>query len=388
MKSAFAPYLWITWITLTIFLILWGVLVYTLNHIGLKRIIAPLGQLSQSVRELTEGNGASQIALSPIEAPFAEIHDLASNFEKMYSTLKHRQAAVQESEQKYRMLIDQSSDAIYVEHRGRFVITNQKFNEMFGIGREDKEITSIGFIQFVSAVSRPLVRDVQHQILDGQVSSQRYEFSARGKDGREIDLEASSSALPYLDGLAIQSILRDITDRKKTEQAEREQRILAEALRDSASALNNTLEVDEVIDRIFSNASRVVPFQAATIMLLEPGPRLTARVVANFGYQRHGGQEWLQKHIFTLEEFHNLKRMYETGRPLVIPDTLRSPYWTVAAETRWVRSYAGAPIRVQGKVIGFLNLDVDIPNYFDQAHADRLQAFADQAGVAIHNAQL
>lgn len=388
LRAALGPYLWITWIALTIFLALWGILIYTLNHIGFKRVVAPLVQLSQSARQLAEEESSNPPDLSFSMASCAELNDLANNFEKMCNTLQRRQAAVEESEQKYRMLIDQSSDAIYVEYRGRFVITNQKFNEMFSIGRDDREITSIGFIQFVAPVSRPLVKDLQRQLLEGQVASLRYEFSARGNDGRDIDLEASASALPYLDGVAIQSILRDITDRKRTEQAEREQRILAEALRDSASALNTTLEVEEVIDRIFSNASKVVPFQAATIMLLETSPGLQARVAANFGYQRRGGQDWLHKHAFTLEEFPNLKRMYESGRPLVIPDTARSPYWTVCPETRWVRSYAGAPIRVQGKVIGFLNLDVDIPNYYNQTHADRLQAFADQAGVAIHNAQL
>ncbi|GAP14579.1 protein containg PAS domain S-box [Longilinea arvoryzae] len=388
LSSAFTSYLWIVLGALTVILALWATLVYNLNQKGIQRIITPLVELSQSTRQLTE-EGSSQLpALISKTAPYTEIRDLAANFERMYTSLQTRQAAVQESEQKYRMLIEQSSDAIYVEHRGHFVITNQKFNEMFGLGRDDKEITSLGFIQFVSPASRPLVRDIQKQVTNGQANSLRYEFSAKAKDGHEIELEASTSALPYMDGVAIQSIVRDITERKRTEQAELEQRILAEALRDSVSALNNTLEVDEVIDHIFSNASKVVPFQAATIMLLDETPKLQARVVASFGYQRHTSQDRPHKQNFALDEFLNLKRMYDSGRPLVIPDTLHSNFRTASPEIRWVRSYAGSPIRVHGDVIGFLNLEVDIPNFYNQTHADRLQAFADQAGVAIHNAQL
>ncbi len=386
--SAFSSYLWIALIALTVLLVLWALLVYNLNQRGIQHIVTPLVELSQSARQLTEESSAQLPNLIAKTAPYTEIRDLASNFEKMYSSLQARQAAVQESEQKYRMLIEQSSDAIYVEYRGHFVITNQKFNEMFGLGRDDKEITSLGFIQFVVPASRPLVRDIQKQVSNGQASSLRYEFSAKARDGREIELEASTSALPYLDDVAIQSIVRDITERKRTEQAELEQRILAEALRDSVSALNNTLEVDEVIDHIFSNASKVVPFQAATIMLLDETPKPQARVVASFGYQRRNGQDRPQKQIFALAEFQNLKRMFDTGQPLVIPDTLHSTFRTASPEIRWVRSYAGAPIRVQGSIIGFLNLEVDIPNFYNQTHADRLQAFADQAGVAIHNAQL
>jgi len=48
----------------------------------------------------------------------------------------------------------------------------------------------------------------------------------------------------------------------------------------------------------------------------------------------------------------------------------------------------GAPVRDKGVVIGFLNLDSTTPNFFTQQHANLLQAFADQAGVAIQNARL
>jgi PAS domain S-box-containing protein len=57
-------------------------------------------------------------------------------------------------------------------------------------------------------------------------------------------------------------------------------------------------------------------------------------------------------------------------------------------ETDWIKSNLGAPIRIEGKVIGFVNLDSAMSNRFSQADADKLQAFADQAGIAIHNANL
>ena len=386
-RTAIEPYLWILWVSLTVLILIWAWFVFALNRQGVKKIITPLRELSQVIQSVTDGN-IEQPAFSNLSFPFTEAHELAANFEKMFTALQQRQNTIKESEQKYRMLIDQSSDAIYVEFRGKFIITNQKFNEMFGIGRDEPQASTLGFLQFVTPASRPLVKDLQRQVLDGLVGSMRYEFSAKSKDGRVIDLEASTSALPYMEGIAVQSILRDISERKRSEQAEREQRILAEALRDTASALNNTLEVNEVIDRIFSNASKVVPFQAASIMLLDSASPHQARIIASFGYQHRGSQNRLRNDIFQLEEYQNLKIMLETGRPLAISDTVQSQVWKSSLETRWVRSYAGAPIRLKGKVIGFLNLDVDIPNYYTQSHAERLQAFADQAGIAIHNAQL
>ncbi|MCX7671531.1 MAG: GAF domain-containing protein, partial [Anaerolineae bacterium] len=62
--------------------------------------------------------------------------------------------------------------------------------------------------------------------------------------------------------------------------------------------------------------------------------------------------------------------------------------WVDAPGTQWVRSHAAAPIRVKGSVIGFLSLDSATPGFFTQEKADRLQGFADQAGMALENAQL
>jgi hypothetical protein len=82
-------------------------------------------------------------------------------------------------------------------------------------------------------------------------------------------------------------LVADITERKKMEQAEREQRLMAEALRDTAVALNSTLEFSELLDRILQNISNVVPHDSANIMLVEEGIAYTARI-RRFGDRQTG----------------------------------------------------------------------------------------------------
>ena len=79
--------------------------------------------------------------------------------------------------------------------------------------------------------------------------------------------------------------------------------------------------------------------------------------------------------------------MIETGQPVVVADTQADPHWLRRSEVGW-RSYVGAPICVQGRVIGFLNVSSAAPNFFTPAHAQRLRTFADQAAIAWQNAQL
>jgi signal transduction histidine kinase len=73
---------------------------------------------------------------------------------------------------------------------------------------------------------------------------------------------------------------------------------------------------------------------------------------------------------------------------VAIPDTTTSPMWIGFPGLDWVSSNVIAPIRSNGRILGFLSLDSATPGYFTQAHAERLQTFADQAAIAIQNARL
>jgi len=173
--------------------------------------------------------------------------------------------------------------------------------------------------------------------------------------------------------------------RQRSEAAEREQRALSEALRDTAAALNSTLNFDEVLDRILTNAGRVVPHDAATIMLIEARQ---ARIVRSRASDEAPLEPDLEQLRLPVRDVSTLRRMMETGRPLAISDVLAYPNWGGLAEVGWVRSYAGTPIKKKGRLIGFINLYSAAPGFFNPGHAERLRAFTDQAGVAIENAQL
>ena len=207
------------------------------------------------------------------------------------------------------------------------------------------------------------------------------------RGGESLDVSLSSA--PIRDGEGnIQSIMvlvSDITERKRMEQAERDQRMMAEALRDTAVALNSTLELDEVLDRILHNIGHVVPHDSANIMLVEEGVAYTARTRGFGDYEIDQPDQPLK---LIIGETPNLYQMAVSGQPLVIADVQVYSWWEKRAEKSTKRSYVGAPIRVKGKTVGFLNLESTQPAFFTELHAERLQAFAEQAAVAIENTRL
>lgn len=182
-----------------------------------------------------------------------------------------------------------------------------------------------------------------------------------------------------------QRMARDVLERRRAEAAEHEQRILAEALRDTAAALNSALDLQEVLTRILEHISRLVPHDAATVMLLE---NEVARIVGSRGYQERSAMAILPQIQFSLAESDKFTRMAETGQPLIIDDVWQDKTWIDIPENRWIRGYLGAPIRVEGEVIGFINLDNEKPDIFRPQHAETLKVFAEQAGVALRNARL
>lgn len=167
-------------------------------------------------------------------------------------------------------------------------------------------------------------------------------------------------------------------------QAEREQRELAETLRETGATLASTLDLGTVSARLLDQVSRLVPNDAANIMLVEDDH---TRAAGWRGYERFGVRD-PSHFVFAVDETPYFKQMLTTGEPVTVSDTHTDSLWVPTPGTTWLHSYAAAPIRVQDKTIGFLNVDSATPGFYRAHHAERLKMFADQAAIALTNAQL
>jgi diguanylate cyclase (GGDEF)-like protein/PAS domain S-box-containing protein len=165
--------------------------------------------------------------------------------------------------------------------------------------------------------------------------------------------------------------------------AEREQRAMLEALYQASTALHSTLQYDEVLDHILDQLPQIIPHHAACLLLTQGE---TARIFRWHGYARYGGKKFVSPFILKISDIASLKTIYETGRPLVVPNALPDDSWIVHSGQSWVKSYVGAPIRVRDQIIGFVNVDSATPGFFNQAEAECLEAFLSRAVVALKNA--
>ena len=183
---------------------------------------------------------------------------------------------------------------------------------------------------------------------------------------------------------AIANLLASAVARSRIGQAEREQRALAESLRDTAVALTSATGVSQVLDRVLDNAARVVEHDAADIMLIDGD---TASIVRSHGYEQYGSVDIVRSFQLPVSTTATLRQMIETGQPLTIADIHDFPGWVPQDGQEWISAYLGVPILLQGKPLGFLNLVSSQPGFFKEAQAKRLESFAAQVAVALQNVQ-
>ncbi len=197
----------------------------------------------------------------------------------------------------------------------------------------------------------------------------------------ERTIEYSQIQLDVLDAFSRQAAIA--LRNARLLQSEHQQRLLAESLRDITGVLAGTLDLNEVIERILTNINRVVEHDAANVMMLD-GDML--HIVRSRGQPLVGVElrDWRQP----ITMFKILDMVRVSGKAVCVSDTAREPNWVVRPESDWIHSYATAPIRSRGRTIGFVNVSSKQAGFYSEAHANLLQAFADQASIAMENANL
>ncbi len=167
--------------------------------------------------------------------------------------------------------------------------------------------------------------------------------------------------------------------------AERHQRLLAEALRKSATALNRSLDLDVVLDYILSSVQTVISSDMVTVMLLDAGE---VHIVRAQGGQQVRLPEQADNVLLRVQDVDYLQRMAEEQRPILVNRLHDYPDWPHRDKPRWVRAYMGAPVINEETVIGFINILSLQHDAFEQSELGILSVFCDQAAVAIRNARL
>jgi two-component system sensor histidine kinase UhpB len=142
---------------------------------------------------------------------------------------KKAEAALRESEERYRIAIESSNDGVAITRDGLHVYVNRRFLEMFGYGKAE-EVLGKSMGDFVRPEDRQRIVAMSLERQSGEVQPPRAQFVGIRSDGSPIYLESSSSSITYGGKPACLYYLRDITGRKQGEARLRDSRERLRAL--------------------------------------------------------------------------------------------------------------------------------------------------------------
>ncbi len=143
---------------------------------------------------------------------------------------KLAEQALRESEEKFRGVIEQSNDGIYVLQGDRFVFINPRYTEITGYQLEEISAEDFDFKKLVTKEGLKILEEREAKHKRGEEVPSRYIFKGLRKDGQKQDLEVSVATVEWQGKPATLGVLRDVTERIKTRTK------LEEALEDAKQA--------------------------------------------------------------------------------------------------------------------------------------------------------
>ncbi|HEX7557404.1 MAG TPA: diguanylate cyclase, partial [Leptolinea sp.] len=266
---------------------------------------------------------------------------------------------------------------LVIDDQGRILKTAD------GYSQPDVAIAEAHRKNILRILPQPQASEVLDQIQEALDSNQtRVIDYCINADGRERWFSGTIS--PFEAGKVVM-VSRDITESIKSTSRERDQRTLANALKSAASLVNSPLDINEVLMRVLAAVGEVVSQDAASIILVGERGKLSGIGRSGLpGFQKN--IEYLDQ--MNINDLQTLRTMKRTGNPLLIPDISLYPAWVPMAGDSRTHSYLGCPIKIKGKVTGYLSLESMKPGFYSQEHIDKLQSFVDLAATAIENANL
>ena len=203
-----------------------------------------------------------------------EIGDLSRTFNAMMDELE-RNAELEHTVEvikKYQLIFHHAKDPIvFFDMSGRILDANEATEKAYGYPLD--EIRKKTLADFRTPEERPKIADTLRRCFDNGCI---YETVHRKSDGSTFPVEISAAGTTIGDRPVVVSVVRDITERKRSEAALRESEERIRGVNDELSAVievitgaTATLDLSKLLDGILERLNKVMNANASVILLKE-----------------------------------------------------------------------------------------------------------------------
>ncbi len=169
---------------------------------------------------------------------------------------KHAEEKLQQSEEKYRAMIDNNHDGIFIIKDSKIQFVNEAFTRIGGYTIDD--VVGKDFREFVAPEHLEMVVDYYSRRQAGENVPKEYEFNILHKDKKtRITIHLNVGTINYLGGVATMGSMNDITERKRAEEALSWELEVNATIADMSSTLLSSANVDEISSFVLEHAKRL-----------------------------------------------------------------------------------------------------------------------------------
>ena len=320
---------------------------------------------------------------------------LASVFRNYYREFGHdrrrleAENALRASEERYRELFENANEMVYtMDLEGNLTSLNKAAERITGYSRDE------ALRQKVTHFAAPDYQEVARRMMERQIAGEgppTFDLEIITKDGQRVALEISNHVISR-DGkpVGVQGIARNITERKKTEEALQQAKLNLEAwvheleqrtrdmtlLSEMGDMLRACLTSDEAYNVIVRVAQQIFPVQAGALFAITASRNLVEAVAV-------WGDSSLIERVFSPDECWGLRR----GRVHSVEDT------SVGLLCKHLphpppEGYLCIPMMAQSEALGILYLAQPAHARLTEAKQRLALAMAEHIAMALSNLKL
>ncbi|MCX9012708.1 MAG: PAS domain S-box protein [Candidatus Methanoperedens sp.] len=217
---------------------------------------------------------------------------------------KRVEEALKLSEEKYRTLIDNIQDGVFIIQDAKIQFANEAFARIAGYTVE--EITGKDFQELVSPEDLEIVTDRYHRRQAGEDIPKEYEFRMLHRDGTRIIVNMNVGLINYQGRVASMGTVKNITERKRAEVE------LQKSEEQFRTSVENMLDAFGIYSAVRDQSNRIIDFRveyvndaACEMNLMAKGEQIGKRLLELLPAHRDSGL------------FDAYCQVVETGKPLI-----------------------------------------------------------------------
>jgi PAS domain S-box-containing protein len=324
----------------------------------------------ESIRDIT----ARKLAEDELRAAYEEIRAAEEELRRQYDIISGNEQALKDSEEKYRTLVENNRDIIYIYRNDRILVINRRGPEVLGYTEE--ELMTMPIWNLLHPDDRQRVFERGKARMEGGDIPPQYTARILTKSGRAIPMDLIAVLITYRGERAIMGIARDVTEREELiESMERKTKVLTIVNR-IVQIAGRTRAMSELMDTALTSILGLLGYDAGAIYLID-GDRAVARITAS--------QKMSPDFIRAVDTVSIHEEPFATvlteGNPLIDEDfRVSNPG---LSDRLGIRSFASVPVIAGERIIGCLNVSSTGQKMISSDEREVLMTIGKELGSAL-----